>query len=167
MLIHDNAKKVATIVNKSPAWVSKHLTITATAFAPTIAELLDRNIVGDLETLLLLNQIAHQPASNPDALPTLTRMLRIAHAGDMNRQIARDALAKLKTPHAQPPAAVTTTTTHTQANHQTSLQLEEADPRKTFSVALPIKYMAEFEQRGGIEWLVQMLESGKGPNGET
>jgi ParB/RepB/Spo0J family partition protein len=158
MLIYDNAKKVGEILNKSPAWVSKHLTITSAQFPTTIAELLDRGVVQDLETLLLLAQIAKMPASNDRALSTLTRMLRIAHAGDMNRQIARDALAALKAPASAAPAPVTTTTTHTKAHHQTALELAPVDPAKTFNVQLPIDCLADLETLGGAEWIVARIK---------
>lgn len=169
MLIHDNnPKKVGSIVNKSPAWVSKHLTITANTFAPPVAELLDCNIVGDLETLLLLNQIAKVAAAHPDASSTLTRMLRIAHAGDMNRQIARDALAKLKAPKAPVTPELTTTTT-TKGSTQTSLDLQPQEPQSVFHLTLPIELLEEYTARceqGGNDWLATMLRNGDGPFGQ-
>lgn len=156
MLIHDSAKKVGAIVNKSPAWVSKHLSVTSSNFPTTIAELLDRNIVTDLETLLLLKQIADQPAS-PEALSTLTRMLRIAHAGDMNRQIARDALAKLKEPRKAAAPLVTKTTTSTGTGEQRTLQLPEGEPQTHFVVSIPIRFL-ETWQRLGDEYFLGVLE---------
>lgn len=167
MLIHDSAKKVGEVVNKSPAWVSKHLTITSNTVAPPVAELLDRNIVGDLATLLMLNTIAKM--QHPDAASTLTRLLRISHEGNMNRQIAQDALAKLKTPKGLAPAP-TVTTTHTKAHHETTVEQGDAEPRRSFTIELPIEVLEEYERRcaaGGSEWLSVMLTQGTGPYGDA
>jgi len=157
MMIYDNAKRVGTILNKSPAWVSKHLSLTGSSFSTIAAEMLDRGIVQDLETLILLNQIDKLTKTDPRALLTMGRMIRIAQAGDMNRQIARDALAALKAPPAAAPAPVTTTTTHTKANHTETTTAAPVDPTTHFQVAVPVQYLAAFEQLGGIEWLCAEL----------
>lgn len=141
MTIYNNAKKVGEIVNKSPAWVSKHLAVTASNMPSALVDLMDRDVVSDLETLNLLRQIAMVPASNPEAAPTLTRMLRIAHAGNMSRAIARDALAKLKAPPVTSPAPTTVTKTTTGGSVTTTAPAE-VDPATHFTVALPI-YMLE------------------------
>lgn len=158
MTIYDNAKKVGEVLNKSPAWVSKHLTVTSSKCPAVIADLMDRGIVTDLETLLHLKHIAEIPASHPAAASTMTRMLRIAHDGNMNRQIARDALAKLRSP-----APETTTTTAGVSRLTTSKTVTtggdagEADPRTHFAVELPIDVLEMFESLGGAtavaDWL--------------
>lgn len=102
MAVYNNAKTVCEIVNKSPAWVSKMLSITDSRNPPEIADLLDRGLVQDLETLVLLKQIATMPASHPKAAATLTRMLKLASEGNLSRAIARDALADLKDPRPAP-----------------------------------------------------------------
>lgn len=158
MLIHQSAQTVGKIVNKSPAWVSKHLTITSNTVATPVAELLDRNIVGDLATLLMLNQIAKM--NSPEAASTLTRLLRISHEGNMNRQIAQDALARLKNPPPTPVApVVTTTTTQHGAGSVTMYPQDSSEPRKTFTVELPIFWLEKFERLGGVEWIRQQMET--------
>lgn len=157
MLIHDNAGKVGKIVNKSPAWVSKHLTITSSTVATPVAELLDRNIVGDLATLLMLNQIAKM--QHPDAARTLNHLLKIAHEGNMNRQIAQDALARLKTPKGlTPPEDSTTRTLHTKTQLQQITEQTGNDPRTTFTIEVPIGYLETFEATGGVGWLIEQLK---------
>lgn len=157
MLIHDSAKKVGAILNKSPAWVSKHLAVTSHNFPATIAELLDRNIVQDLETLLLLRQIAEFPAGHPNAVATLTRMLRVAHDGNMNRQIARDALAKLKEPNrpAQPAAPSKLVRTPQVLEQRAE---DEETPTTTFVVELPIAYLETLESLGGANWIIEQIK---------
>lgn len=159
MAIYDNAKKVGDVLNKSAPWVSKHLSITSSKCPALVKDLMDRGIVTDLETLMLLKQIAEVPTSHPAQSATLTRMLRIAHEGNMNRQIARDALAKLKAPKA--PAPVTTTTTTTNATTlvgRTTTQGEiTTDPQTHFTVEIPIHLLATFEMMGGAEWLSGIL----------
>lgn len=153
MMIHDSAKKVGEILNKSPAWVSKHLTATSSKVSPVLAEMLDRGIVQDLETLLLMHQIAKEPQS---AAPVFQRLVRMAHAGTLTRNDARDALARLRST-ATPAAPVTVTETTTRTAPQTTTTAAPTDPVENFTVALPIALLATFEERGGIEWLLAEL----------
>jgi ParB/RepB/Spo0J family partition protein len=109
MTIYNNQKRVCEILNKSPAWVSKHLSVTSSTCPTVVQEMLDGGVVTDLETLNLIKAIAETPASNPHAFSTLQRMVTLAAAGNMNRQVARDALAKLRAPEVQPVSITTTT----------------------------------------------------------
>jgi hypothetical protein len=124
---------------------------------------MDRGIVSDLETLILLKQIAEMPPSNVAAATTMTRMLRIAHEGNMNRQIARDALAKLKAPASPAPATpavakLTTTRTVAPEGTYTGDQMT-ADPEKEFSVILPIDLLALVEMKGGTDWIIGLIKA--------
>lgn len=161
MTIYNNQKTVCTILNKSQAWVSKHLAVTSSKCPAPIMDLMDRGIVGDLETLILLKQIAEMPTAHPDAAATLTRMLRIANAGNMNRQLARDALAKLRAPKAPPapsPAVTRQTTTRVVTPEGTHTGTEvTADPKTEFTVILPIDCLELLERAGGAEWLAGYL----------
>lgn len=158
MTIYNNAKKVCEIVAKSPAWVSKMLSITDSKNPSEISDLLDRGIVEDLETLLLLRQIALMPASHPDAARTLTRMLKIAHDGNMTRQIARDALAKLKAPAGAPSPSATITTTTTGGGKSERVEIL-IDPETEFHVTLPIDLLEAFESLGGKDWLIEQISA--------
>lgn len=158
MTIYNNAKKVCEIVAKSPAWVSKMLSITDSKNPSEISDLLDRGIVEDLETLLLLRQIALMPASHPDAARTLTRMLKIAHDGNMTRQIARDALAKLKAPAGAPSPSATVTTTTTGGGKSERVEIL-IDPETEFHVTLPIDLLEAFESLGGKDWLIEQISA--------
>lgn len=161
MTIYNNQKKVCEILSKSPAWVSKHLAVTSSKTPQEIKDLMDRGLVTDLETLMLLKQIAEMPTAHPTAAATLTRMMRIANEGNMNRQIARDALAKLKAP-AQQVATTTTAGTQTVTTRRTvdlgaGEQAHVYDPAVEFSVALPIDVIEAF-QRLGAPQLVRLLK---------
>lgn len=162
MMIYDNAKRVGTILNKSPAWISKHLTLTSSRFSTVAAELMDQGLVSDLETLLLVNQIAKLPPSMPRAHAALQRMVRLATEGNLNRQIARDTLASLKAPARETPAPVTTTTTDTKAHHETHTDAGPVDPASHFTVQVPIAYLALFEEAGGLAWLTAQLDQHAG-----
>lgn len=93
-MIHGNAKAVQRIVNKSPAWVSKHLTITADSFPTALAELMADGALSDLETVLILAQITKLPA--PQAASTYAKLLQRAQAGELSRAEAKAELEKLK-----------------------------------------------------------------------
>lgn len=164
MTIYDSAKKVGEVLNKSAAWVSKHLAVTSSKCPAVILDLLDRGIVTDLETLVLLKHIAEMPTSHPAAAATMTRMLRIAHDGNMNRQIARDALAKLRAP-AAPPSPAPSTTTQTTRSVIVSKPTDPADPEAAFTIDIPMEYLATFETLGGADWLVgQLKQAAAGAN---
>jgi ParB/RepB/Spo0J family partition protein len=146
MTIYNDAKTVGRIVNKSPAWVSKHLALTASNMPSALVDIMDRGLVSDLETLGLLRQIALVPASNPAAASTLTRMLRIANEGNMNRQIARDALAKLRSPAQEvtaPPSVARVTRT---SIVQPGGNEEQGDPTTHFTIELPIEVLEALER---------------------
>jgi ParB family chromosome partitioning protein len=164
MTIYDNAKKVGEVLNKSAAWVSKHLAVTSSKCPAAVLDLMDRGIVTDLETLILLKQVAEMPTSNIAAAQTMTRMLRIAHEGNMNRQIARDALAKLKAPASPAPitptvAKLTTTRTVAPEGTFTGNPPMTADPEKEFTVILPIDLLALVEMKGGTDWIIGIIKA--------
>jgi ParB family chromosome partitioning protein len=156
MTIYNNQKKVCEVLNKSAAWVSKHLAVTASNCPRVVQEMLDQGIVKDLETLMLLRGIASMPASHPGAVATMQRMMRIAQDGQMNRQIAQDALAKLRSP-----APASTSTTTRGATTTTTQQMEltsDKQPATTFSLELPIAYLEKIEAMGGSEWLMKLID---------
>lgn len=162
MMSYDDQRTVAKILGKSPAWVSKHLAVTAGSCPAVIKDMLDREVVTDLETLLYLKSIAEIEKArdvNDAGGPTWARMLRIVNAGNMNRQIARDALASLKAPKPQPQRVTVTENPTVTEQHidQPSLVAIDTDPKTTFVISLPINLMATFEQLGGITWLEKHL----------
>ncbi|MCJ0765336.1 ParB/RepB/Spo0J family partition protein [Variovorax terrae] len=157
MTIYNNQKKVCEVLNKSAAWVSKHLSVTASNCPRVVQEMLDQGIVKDLETLMLLKAIASMPASHPGAMNAMARMMRIAQEGNMNRQIAQDALAKLRAP--TPIATTTTTTGATTTTTKQLDMLEDKQPATTFTLELPISYLEKIEAMGGMEWLLNLIDS--------
>lgn len=153
--IHDKPAKVCEIVGKSQAWVSKHLTITSSRVPTAVAQMLDSGIVSDLETLLLLIQIDKQPGSTE----TMARMIRIADAGNMNRQIARDALARLKAPAKVPPTPPVVKTTQTRQMSIPGETEQPPEPMQSFSLDLPIRLLEKLESLGGAEWIARAIEA--------
>lgn len=163
MMSYDDQGKVSQIMGKSRAWVSKHLTVTSGTCPAVIKDLLDREIVTDLETLLYLKSIAEiEKARDVDDAggPTWTRMLRILKDGNMTRVIARDALASLKTPKPEGQRLSVTESGPSVSQQRIippSLIGIDSDPKTAFTVALPIDLLAAFEQLGGASWLESHL----------
>lgn len=94
-MIHGNAKTVQRIVNKSAAWVSKHLAVTADSFPTLLAELLSSGLVSDLEALMMTAQIAKMPSS-PEQSRAYTHLLNLGGAGQLTRAEAKRQLDKLR-----------------------------------------------------------------------
>lgn len=152
--IHDKPAIVCRILGKSPAWVSKHLTITSAKVPTEIAQMLDTGTVQDLETLLLLVQIAKQPGS----ADVMARMVRLADKGNLNRQIARDALAALKAPATKQPAPPAKTRTTVQMSVP-GVEAAQPEPRDSFTLDLPIRLIEKLESLGGADWLIRTIEA--------
>lgn len=94
-MIHGNAKTVQRIVNKSAAWVSKHLAVTADSFPTPLAELLASGLVSDLEALTMTAQIAKM-TPGPEQLRAYTNLLNLGAAGQLTRAEAKRQLDKLR-----------------------------------------------------------------------
>jgi ParB/RepB/Spo0J family partition protein len=169
MAIYDDQKKVAAMLSKSAAWVSKHLSVTASKCPQEVRALMENNVVSDLETLLLLRQIMElSPAKHPGKDAAVARMLRIAAEGNMSRVLARDTLAKLRTPDpVAPPAPSVRRVLTTGATEVTTTEAGEADPRTEFTVTLPIKLLAKLERLGGMHWLAVQIDMADEPGLNT
>lgn len=83
---------VVKALNKSKAWVSKHLTPTGPNFPAEVRELMNDGDCQDLETLLALGQIA-KTAGGANVLPALIEQ---AKAGDLTRVKTISTLTALK-----------------------------------------------------------------------
>jgi ParB/RepB/Spo0J family partition protein len=161
MMTYDDQKAVAKFVGKSPAWVSKHLSVTSGKCPIELKALMENGAVTDLETLLLLKQIAElSPAKFPGAPAAFHRMLKVADDGNMSRALARDTLARLK----EPTTTVTNSTTGVQ-RLTTSRTVETApnddpnEPRTDFKVTLPIELLGIVESKGGAEALAMLIRA--------
>lgn len=169
MMMHDDLATVCKIVGKSKPWVSKHLQVTSGTCPAVIKDMLDRELITDLDTLLYLKSIAEleaQKNASAAVRTTWARMLRITGEGNMSRQIARDALATLKTPK---PEGQRVNVTENGGNQDSGLTVTQrriiapeligidTDPKTSFLVALPIDLLASFEQLGGASWLAGHL----------
>lgn len=93
LAIHKTPKIVGRIVNKSGAWVSKHLALTKPGFSHAVHGLLESGLCDDLEILLALDKMGRH--AHPLALVHQTEMLERVANGNAGRQDVRDALALL------------------------------------------------------------------------
>jgi ParB/RepB/Spo0J family partition protein len=172
MTVYNDQKKVREIVCKSPAWVSKMLTITDSKTPLEVKDLLDRGLVTDLETLLLLKQIAQAPGQALKRELSLRRMLKLAQDGNLTRVHARDELARLKAP-ADKPAPTTTTSTTTSSSSEQRTIIEPDDPLTVFTAELPIELLEVCERHASAQektisqWLADLIRSNSESGGAT
>jgi ParB family chromosome partitioning protein len=87
-------KEVCKALGKSPAWVSKHLSMTR--LTDVVKTVLLTGITEDAELLLCLDQVARTKGEAAQA--TLERLLDGLEQGTTTRTTARAALAALKAP---------------------------------------------------------------------
>lgn len=83
---------VAKRLAKSAAWVSKHLAPTGPNFPIKVRALIADGKLNDIETALILNQIA----KHPNGGQTFEKLVIDADAGELSRSEARKALDSLK-----------------------------------------------------------------------
>lgn len=79
-------------LNKSAAWVSKHLAITGPAFNAEVRDAVTQGLCNDLETVHILNQIAKHPAGKPK----LEKLLASLISDGLSRGHAKATLESLK-----------------------------------------------------------------------
>lgn len=84
--------EVARRLNKSAAWVSKHLAITGPAFSEEVRSAVAQGLCNDLETIHMLNQIA----KHPNGKPKLEKLMAALVSDGITRGQAREALESLK-----------------------------------------------------------------------
>lgn len=88
--------EVAKRLNKSSAWVSKHLAPTGPNFAPAVRQLMTDGACGDLETLLMLHQVARYAVNGVGTQAEADRLIAQVRAGVIGRAKVKAALDNLK-----------------------------------------------------------------------
>lgn len=145
LALHGKPKTVAEKLNKSAAWVSKHLSLTAPTFNADVRELLASGDCQDLETLLTMNQIAKHP--NGGAM--LPKLIADISAGDVGRQKVRDALESLKS------AWIENGDDEEEGEDEAE---DEPKGRATITFELSDSQAKQFEALGGAQWLRRQLK---------
>lgn len=79
-------------LNKSSAWVSKHLSPTGPGFNAEVRDMIAEGTLQDIETALVLNQIA----KHANGGETFAKLIEAAKADQLSRGEARQALNALK-----------------------------------------------------------------------
>lgn len=85
---------ICKLVNKSPAWVSKHLALTKPSFSQNVRHLLETDATTDLDLLLTLDQIERHPQGEKLGQHLIAGVID----GTTTRTNARAALERLKNP---------------------------------------------------------------------
>lgn len=106
---------LATVVNKSIAWVSKRLSTTYPDFSAFAKLLMDQGKVVDIEIIHMMNQADKAGAG----FETLQAMKTKLEAGTANRKDVRDFLDEIKT---RPPVSIAPKMTITDAGAAAGLQ---------------------------------------------
>lgn len=159
--LYDTHKKVAIVakrVNKSVAWVSKHLALTSPTFDESVRALVEYGTVQDVEILNSLNQIAKHKSERAPA--TLQRLLTKAIDETLSRADVRDSLAKLNAPT----EAATEETNDTGADDggedegdDGESDSEQRTKAESHTITLTHAEWVEYVRLGGIEWLREQL----------
>lgn len=82
------AKRAAELLGKSPAWISKHVSLTK--LPELLRQLADDGVTADVEILLVLRKLHKLDKAGAVILPLIERI----RAGQASRQTVLDALAK-------------------------------------------------------------------------
>lgn len=148
LALHGKPKTVAEKLNKSSAWVSKHLSLTAPSFPAEARDLMTEGVCQDLETLITLGQIAKQGAAGKVALATMVNGLK---AGQIGREKVRDTLNALK-------AANAPEEQDDEGDGEREGEGDEPTGRATITFELSAVQAEQFEALGGAQWLRRQLK---------
>lgn len=155
LALHGKPGIVADKLKKSKAWVSKHLTITGPSFPAEVANILETGECQDLETLLMLGQIAKQA----DGAAALPRLIKDVAAGVKGRSQVRAALDALKNA-AQDDSGDGEEGgggSNEGADDDDAGEKEPTGPA-TITFNLSAKQALQFQELGGAAWLRRQLK---------
>jgi ParB/RepB/Spo0J family partition protein len=138
--------EVARRLNKSSAWVSKHLSPTGPAFNAAVREFVTSGACNDIEIALMLNQIARLPNGGAYA----HGLIRDLQNGLIGRAKVRAVLEDLKSP-GEP---------EDEQEDEGSGEGEGEAPsgKKAVSFELSAEQHAMFEALGGVAWIKRELK---------
>lgn len=135
--------EVAKRLSKSAAWVSKHLAPTGPSFKPEIRSLINNGKLQDVETALMLNQIAKLPAGTA----ALDKLIGLASVERLSRGQVKTELERLKSPAEED-------------GDEPGDEGGESTPtgKQTITATLPANLAAIYEALGGEKWLKKELK---------
>lgn len=157
--LYGKPAEIAKRVNKSPAWVSKHLMLTSPKFDARVRTLLDSGATEDVELLNTMNQIA----KHKEAEPMLRRLLDDVANNRAGRQKVRDALDQIKAgkPGQEPAAGGVA-----QGQADGDEAGEESDGASTknqselfgrIELTVDADTFAKYQALGGAEWFMSAI----------
>ncbi|MEH0165564.1 ParB/RepB/Spo0J family partition protein [Roseateles microcysteis] len=148
--VYKKPAEVAKRVNKSPAWVSKHLALTSPSFDSRVRTLIDSDAVNDVEILHTLNQIAK--SKNEDAPRVLNALLTRAMNEQLARADVRASLAKLKADPVDEAAAE-------QADDEgTDESEEQTELFNKVQLDLSPEQFRKLQALGGHDWIREQID---------
>lgn len=139
--------KVAARLSKSAAWVSKHLAPSGPGFNQHIRNLIGDGKLNDIETALMLNQIAKIKGSDA----TLQKLIALATVDKLSRAQVKSELEKLKNPDPESEGGE-------EDGSGEGAEGASATGKQTITVTLPANLAAIFEAVGGETWLKKQLK---------
>lgn len=140
--------EVARRLNKSPTWVSKHLSPTGPNFNSTVRDLITSGGCGDIETALMLNQIAKAKNAGESLVSILAMKVE---KGLIGRAGVRAELDKLKAPEE-------TDADEEEGDSEGSSEGANKAGKKTITFELSDFHAALFEAMGGVAWIKRELK---------
>jgi ParB/RepB/Spo0J family partition protein len=144
-------KGVAQALGKSPAWVSKHMSVTR--LSPVVREILDEGKTEDPEILLGLDKIAR--TRSDEALKAFKRLADGLEDGSTTRAAVRKALAARKQPKSSEKGEGEGDDDGEESGEQASDEPEEEPEYMVpFRIELRPDLAAKLKEKlGGLAWL--------------
>jgi len=149
--------EVAKRLNKSSAWVSKHLSPTGPTFSKTVRELVTSGGCHDIETALMLNQISKHKGAGESLAAILTMKVS---KGLMGRAGVKAELDKLREP------ANDGNGEDGEGSGEGSGEGAAPSGKKTISFELSDFQAALFDAMGGVAWIKRELNKAEKAQGK-
>lgn len=147
---------VSRKLNKSKTWVSKHLTPTGPSFPDAVRELMNAGKCQDLETVLLLGQIA----KHSEGGPIIEKLIPMVEAGTIGRAAVANHWESLK--QAAQGALDLNDEGEGEGKGEGEGEEGEGDDeptgKATITFELSVSQAKQFEQLGGAAWLRRTLK---------
>jgi len=143
-------------LNKSAAWVSKHLAPTGPGFNQQVRDLIAEGHCQDIEMALTLNQIAKHPKGST----MVAHLIAQVQSGLIGRAKVRATLEQLKAPADDGEEG------GEEGGEGEGGGEQAPKGKQTISVDLSVELAAVYEALGGAAWLKRELNKAKKAQGE-
>lgn len=153
---YKTSKELAKALGKSAAWVSKHLALNKLS---EIAHTIAAEHCNDVETILLVDQIAKLPATDRTIAMEL-KCLTAAQDGTLTRQLAHNCLAHARGSH----LPMTTAPEADEAGaaedaEDANDKPAEDDELRTITLRMAPEWADAFARLGGLPWLLAQIHA--------